>query len=116
MVTEQSRFPRLSARKRGYTTKWEIERLKYLKANPLCRYCEAKGLTVEAKVVDHITPHRGPDGQSNYKMFWDRKNWQPLCYPCHNSTKQAEERRDPNKGTTDDGRPRDPKHPWNCPP
>ncbi|WP_343040029.1 HNH endonuclease signature motif containing protein [Methylocystis heyeri] len=41
-----------------------------------------------ATVVDHITPHKG-----DIKLFWDRKNWQPLCEPCHNSRKQREERR-----------------------
>ena len=31
-----------------------------------------------ATVVGHIIPHRG-----NQKLFWDEKNWQPLCKDCH---------------------------------
>ncbi|WP_371738619.1 HNH endonuclease [Alcanivorax quisquiliarum] len=71
---------------RGYGGKWQRERLRYLTANPLCRYCEAEGRVVEATVVDHIIPHRG-----DQKLFWNRKNWQPLCKPCHDSVKRAEE-------------------------
>ena len=31
-----------------------------------------------ATVVDHVIPHRG-----NKQLFWDEKNWQPLCKSCH---------------------------------
>ena len=31
-----------------------------------------------ATVVDHIIPHRG-----DKRLFWDEKNWQPLCKDCH---------------------------------
>ncbi|MEZ2406927.1 HNH endonuclease signature motif containing protein [Bosea sp. RCC_152_1] len=41
-----------------------------------------------ANVVDHIIPHKG-----NALLRDDRSNWQPLCAPCHNSTKQSQERR-----------------------
>ena len=40
-------------------------------------------------MVDHIIPHRG-----DMKLFWDRKNWQPMASsPCHTSRKQSMERR-----------------------
>ena len=39
-------------------------------------------------VADHITPHRGDE-----RLFWDRDNLQCLCRECHDSTKQAQERR-----------------------
>lgn len=71
---------------RGYGGKWQRERLRYLTTNPLCRYCEAEHRVVEATVVDHIIPHRG-----DQKLFWNRKNWQPLCKPCHDSVKRVEE-------------------------
>ena len=38
----------------------------------------AEGKVVPAIVVDHIIPHRG-----NQRLFWDMKNWQPLCKDCH---------------------------------
>lgn len=41
-------------------------------------------------VADHIVPHRG-DG----RLFWDRNNLQCLCKSCHDSTKQAQDRRWP---------------------
>lgn len=36
-----------------------------------------------ARVVDHITPHRG-----DVALFWDESNWQALCdfttpFNCH---------------------------------
>ncbi|WP_327787027.1 hypothetical protein [Agrobacterium rubi] len=31
-------------------------------------------------------PHRG-----DKRLFWTRANWQPLCTPCHSSTKQRQE-------------------------
>lgn len=74
---------RLSARARGYTTKWDTERAAYLKTNPKCARC-----TAPAAVVDHITPHKG-----DKRLFWSRSNWQPLCRPCHDRWKQSQERR-----------------------
>lgn len=37
---------------------------------------------------DHIVPHRG-----NWERFIDRDNLQTLCQTCHNSLKQAQEKR-----------------------
>lgn len=71
---------------RGYGGKWQRERLLYLQKNPLCVFCSARDLVVEATVVDHNVPHHG-----NEKLFWDRKNWQGLCVPCHSSEKQKME-------------------------
>ncbi|KAA9008363.1 HNH endonuclease [Histidinibacterium aquaticum] len=36
------------------------------------------GLLEEAKEVDHIIPHRG-----DTRLFYDRRNWQPLYNRCH---------------------------------
>ncbi len=74
---------RPSARQRGYTAEWQRESKAYLAAHPVCIRCGAP-----AALVDHIRPHKG-----NPDLFWDKANWQPLCTPCHNSAKQAEERR-----------------------
>ena len=37
-----------------------------------------EGKLTPATVVDHIVPHRGDP-----RLFWDEKNWQPLCKECH---------------------------------
>lgn len=74
---------RPSARERGYSTAWDKARAAFLAKHPKCVKCGEP-----ATVVDHITPHRG-----YMRLFWDRKNWAPLCAHCHNSTKQSEERR-----------------------
>lgn len=74
---------RPSARERGYTAEWDKARAEYLLAYPSCKRCGAR-----ATLVDHVTPHKG-----NQTLFWDRRNWQALCTPCHSGAKQSEERR-----------------------
>lgn len=64
---------------------WKTARRRWLQVHPLCVDCASLGLVVEAKEVDHIEPHRG-----DVVKFWDRKNWQGLCKPCH-SRKTAHE-------------------------
>ncbi|WP_404861852.1 HNH endonuclease [Georhizobium sp. MAB10] len=82
-------FERKSSTQRGYGYKWQKARETFLAHpdNVLCRYCQADGLTTVATVVDHIIPHK-----QDLKLFWDRKNWQPLCKPCHDGRKQSEEK------------------------
>ena len=63
---------------RGYNAKWKSARLCYLRRHPLCVLCQRKGRLTPATVVDHIVPHRGDE-----ELFWDNKNWQPLCKSCH---------------------------------
>lgn len=58
------------------------------------------GKVAAATVVDHKTPHRGDPG-----LMWDEANWQALCAPHHDSTKQSEERSGVRKV--------DPLDPWN---
>lgn len=78
---------RTSARKRGYDGRWQKARATFLAHHPHCTMCTKAGQTVAATVVDHIEPHRGDQAK-----FWDKANWQPLCAPHHNSTKQRAER------------------------
>ena len=74
--------------KQWYThSRWRRLRRSFLDRNPLCRMCEDRGQFAIATVVDHIQPHRGDRG-----LFWDERNWQPLCKTCHDSTKQAMDR------------------------
>jgi 5-methylcytosine-specific restriction protein A len=73
------------AMKRGwYGRRWRKQRLLFLTANPLCAMCEKRGYTTAANVVDHIRRHQG----STDPLFWDRANWQSLCFRCHDSVKQ----------------------------
>jgi len=78
---------RPSAHDRGYDSKWRRESKEFL-ALPHNRLC-ACGCGRVADCVDHKVPHRG-----DMKLFWDRKNWQPLASsPCHASRKQRMEHR-----------------------
>jgi 5-methylcytosine-specific restriction protein A len=76
-----------SASERGYGSRWRKAREGFLKHNPLCKSCEARGKITAATVVDHIKPHKG-----DKVLFWERANWQPLCKQCHD-----------RKTATDDG-------------
>lgn len=71
---------------RGYGYKWQKARERFLRANPLCVYCQREGRLTAATVVDHVKPHKG-----DRVLFWDESNWQPLCKPCHDSVKAREE-------------------------
>lgn len=69
---------RPTAAQRGYNQKWRTARAEWLLHHPFCAMCSAP-----ATVVDHKTPHRG-----DQTLFWDWRNWQSLCAPCHNRHKQ----------------------------
>lgn len=97
-----------SSSARGYGSRWQKARAGFLRSHPLCALCAAVGRAELATVVDHITPHRGDQA-----LFWDRANWQPLCAPCHNAVKQAEEKSGFLRGCDEDGNPIDPSHRWN---
>jgi len=92
---------------RGYGWRWQQEREHFLRAHPLCRFSEARGLLVSASVVDHVIPHRGDPA-----LLWDQANWQPLCKPCHDSTKKLIEAGRPGKGCDVLGNPLHPDRHW----
>ncbi|ADH87347.1 HNH endonuclease [Ancylobacter novellus DSM 506] len=73
------------------TARWRALRLRVFTRDLFA--CQMKDCgRVEADtsllVCDHIHPHRGDE-----HLFWDEGNLQTLCKPCHDSVKQAEERR-----------------------
>ena len=78
---------RASASVRGYDSRWEKARKRFLKAHPLCVRCMEQGRLTRATVVDHIVPHRG-----DAKLFWDEGNWQSLCKSCHDHKTMTEDR------------------------
>lgn len=71
---------RPTALKRGYNYQWQKHSKEFLEKHPYCRRCETNGKKIKAELVDHITPHKGDE-----KLFWDRRNWRPLCRSCHSS-------------------------------
>ena len=75
-----------SRQERGYGARWERERARFLRDNPLCVEHERNGRVAEATVVDHVKPHRG-----DQSLFWTRANWQSLCKPCHDSKTARED-------------------------
>lgn len=83
-VADQRR--RGTAAERGYGARWQRARAVFLSANPLCRPCSKKTppQITPATVVDHVTDHKG-----DQVLFWDEKNWQPSCEPCHNARVDA---------------------------
>lgn len=113
---------RRSSAERGYGAKWQRARAAWIQMHPLCVDCERRGAITAAAVVDHIVPHRlnealesGNAGRikAAQALFWDRKNWQSLCKPCHDSHKQRLEKSGRVLGCGVDGRPADPSHHWN---
>ena len=92
------------------TTRWRKQRLWFLARNPLCAMHQARGMTVLADTVDHITPHRG-----DQQLFFDPGNWQPLCRSCHSMRKQQVERSGFDAMPNADGSFSDARHPFNKP-
>lgn len=99
--------PRQSAHRRGYDGRWRRYRVMFLRRHPLCVLCQQQGKATSATVVDHIIPHRGDP-----ERFWDESNHQPLCKPCHDGAKRAQELRGLARGCGPDGIPLDVSHPW----
>lgn len=98
-----------SAASRGYGYKWRKARAVFLSKpeNVFCVMCKAQGRMVAATVVDHIKAHK--DDQA---LFWDESNWQPLCKPHHDSTKQRIESSGAQIGCDASGVPLDGAHHW----
>ena len=85
-VRKQQDERRGSAAARGYGARWRKARALYLSRHPLCAECLRLGRTVAASVVDHIRPHKG-----SRTLFWDERNWQALCKPCHDAKTARED-------------------------
>lgn len=75
---------RLSARDRGYDSRWEKIRAAHLRDEPLCRmHLSNEDFPVPATEVDHIVPR--VDGGSD-----EDSNLQSLCKSCHSSKTRRE--------------------------
>lgn len=82
---QQIERERRTSSQRGYDSRWQRYREKFLKDHPLCVDCLKAEKVIAATDVDHIIPHKG-----NKELFWDPNNHQALCHSCH-SKKTAEE-------------------------
>ncbi|CNI97684.1 Uncharacterised protein [Yersinia pseudotuberculosis] len=109
---------------RVYGSRWAKARAAFLRDNPLCVMCKQQGRIEAATVVDHIEPHKLKEALMSgntvqiakaQKLFWDRKNWQAICTPHHDSTKQRMEKSGVVIGCDDSGIPTDPNSHWNKP-
>lgn len=69
-----------TASARGYGSRWQKYRARFLKAHPLCAQCLTEGRTTPATVVDHITAHKGDE-----TLFWDPRNHRAACKPHHDA-------------------------------
>lgn len=108
---------RPTAAQRGYDARWIRESKQYLAKHPYCVHHLEMGRMVKSNVVDHKVPHKG-----DHKLFWDRSNWQALCFSCHNCKTALNDGGGYNRevradgvmrGTKMTGEPADPNHHWN---
>lgn len=84
---ELHRLDTKTTSEKGYTTRWQKARLRFLKVHPLCVQCQKQGKLTRATVVDHVIPHRGDE-----ELFWDTTNWQALCKSCHDRKTMTKDR------------------------
>jgi len=87
-------------------TAWLARRKRQLQAEPLCAWCEKRGVTTAASIADHITPC------GNDRNAFLTNPLQSLCTQCHNG-KWASDRRGYRRDIGADGFPTDPAHPFN---
>ena len=69
------------------TARWQKFRMSILVRDLFtCQMCKRIEPNTSQLVADHRTPHRGSE-----RLFWDERNLQCVCKPCHDSVKQREE-------------------------
>jgi 5-methylcytosine-specific restriction protein A len=73
------------------TARWRSLRMAVFKRDRFtCRMpgCGRIDGNTSRLVCDHVAPHHGDE-----TLFWEPKNLQTLCKPCHDGAKQSIERR-----------------------
>lgn len=83
---------------------WRELRARVLREQPRCEQCEREGRITPATDVDH----KDNDPSNNR-----RDNLASLCHACHSRKTQADMGRRVSYGCDINGRPLDPRHPWN---
>lgn len=94
-----------------HTPEWRSLRKRQLQAHPWCAECKRRGRTTPATVAHHIKEHKG-----DRALFFDPRNLESACQPCHDRVLQSKEKLGYTKGVDASGRPIDEGHPWNTPP
>ena len=92
----------------GYGRKWNVKSQKWLMTHRLCAHRDRNpdicvGVATD---VDHI------NGWTTQREFWDSRNWQALCKPCHGRKTGFELAKGPVRHD-ENGMPTDPDHHWN---
>lgn len=66
------------------SARWKVLRADKLRANPLCEECEAKGLSVLATDVHHVSPVESVAHEMGMRhLMFSYANLQSLCHACH---------------------------------
>ena len=86
---------------------WKAIRENQLADQPLCEWCEKKGIVAAAVAVHHATPHKG-----DWEMFINGP-FVSLCSPCHDGDARDIEQRGYKRTIDVNGYPIDPNHPSN---
>lgn len=86
----------------------QAQRLRRLRAEPLCRRCMEMGIVTASTVPDHIKPlaQGGSDDDTNIRC---------LCKPCHDAVTAEQFGQTLSKaarGCDANGWPTSPNHPW----
>jgi 5-methylcytosine-specific restriction endonuclease McrA len=87
--TERERTMRSGWRAWYKTARWQRLRWSVLVRDLFtCQWPGCGRVEADTKllVADHIEPHRGDE-----RLFWDARNLQCLCKPCHDRHKQRVE-------------------------
>jgi 5-methylcytosine-specific restriction protein A len=95
-------------RRRYRTARWQRTRAHQLQAEPLCQRCKREGRITAATICHHIDK----TSKDNPETFFAGP-FESRCKPCHDTIEQSIERLGYEKGSTADGKPIDPLHPWN---
>ena len=71
---------RPSARRQGYSSRWDAYSKHFLAAHPLCSdpFGRHRGELVKATVTGHRIAHKG-----DFRLLWEKANHYPLCASCN---------------------------------
>jgi 5-methylcytosine-specific restriction endonuclease McrA len=78
-----------------FTQRWKALRwASFVRDGFTCQWPTCGRLVVDTSqlVADHRQPHRGDPA-----LFWDPRNLQTLCKPCHDTHKQRADRAPPGR-------------------
>jgi 5-methylcytosine-specific restriction protein A len=94
------------------TARWQKLKLQvHIRDGYICQrtriLCLGKHPAPDSPVANHKTPHKGDS-----ILFWDIENIETIAKSVHDGEVQAQEKSGILKGTSHDGRPTDPSHPW----